>query len=75
MIHIHNSHFKIHNHALLISNPLPFGHLLFDISFSIVYYDKQGLDASDDGFFYGIYLLKLNQGAVHLSVPKKCRLL
>ena len=40
-------------------------------SFSIVYHGKQGLDTFDDGRVNGIYSLKLNQKAVHISVAKK----
>ena len=40
-------------------------------SFSIVYHGKQGLDTFDDGRVNGIYSLKLNQEAVHISVAKK----
>ena len=62
---IHISKFMIaRDHTLLISNPFslqrPFGHLLFDtVSFSILYFGKQGLDTFDDGYVDGIYLLKL----------------
>ena len=40
-------------------------------SFSIVYHGKQGLDTFDDGRVSGIYSLKLNQEADHISVAKK----
>ena len=40
-------------------------------SLSIVHYGTQGLETFDDGYVDGIYLLKLNQEAVHISVAKK----
>ena len=59
--YIHNSHFKIHDHTLLIMFQS-----IFTIKtvwpfvvwyFPFVYYGKQGLDSSDDGYVDGIYLL------------------
>ena len=59
----------------LIGCPCRLAICCLTFSFSIVCYDKQGLDTFDDGYFDGIYSLKLNQEAVHISVAKKSRLL
>ena len=55
----------------MITRDNAFGHLLFDILLSIVYYSKQGLDTFDLMtviYVDGIYLLRLNQEAVYISV-------
>ena len=85
MIHIHNSHFKIRDHTRshainfqsifatkTVWQPFVVWHFAFQL---YIIYGKQGLDAFDDGYVDGIYLLKLNQVAVHMPVAKKCRLL
>ena len=70
-----------HDHTLLLINfqsifaiktVWPF---VVEIFLFNVYYGKLGLYSFDDSYVDGFYLLNLNQEAVHISVPKKCRLL
>ena len=70
-----------HDHTLLLINfqsifaiktVWPF---VVEIFLFNVYYGKLGLYSFDDSYVDGSYLLNLNQEAVHISVPKKCRLL
>ena len=74
----HNT-YVIHILKFMITRDNAFGHLLFDILLSIVYYGKQGLDTFDDGYICWWYLLtevESRDCLVHICiVAKKCRLL